>query len=240
MDLPMNEKSQRLLDTLMTIPPAFSAAEKLLKQESFSGEEVTKTAIRYAEECTFEYEDYFLKTCPRCDLRNADIPHSNTAELHSAYLCDVVEMMLRYGLNPNAVYEHKGDFHNIMATVEFVDYVYAAADTLKLLLESGGDPNLKVNLDSVFESLDDDIWFGSVEQELRWRYDAWVHTWMVLLAYGCENSGIQVFREYDSDALFDLKKLRDHRNYYYGLSYENGDCVIHIYDKKTFWEVARS
>jgi len=60
-----------------------------------------------------------------------------------------------------------------------------------------------------------------------------------MLAYGCESSGIKVFREYNSDALFDLKKLKDHRNYYYGLSCENGDRVIHIYDKKTFWEVAR-
>lgn len=34
-------------------------------------------------------------------------------------------------------------------------------------------------------------------------------------------------------------KLKDHRNYYYGLSYENGNRMIHIYDKKTFWEVAR-
>ena len=62
---------------------------------------------------------------------------------------------------------------------------------------------------------------------------------MVLLAYGCDNSGIQVFWEYNSDTLFDLKKLRDHRNYYYGPSYENGDHVIHIYDKKIFWDVAK-
>jgi hypothetical protein len=120
-----------------------------------------------------------------------------------------------------------------------VDNAYVAADTMALLLEHGGNPNLNMDGQSVFGIVDFEIWFGSVEQSLRWRYDAWVHIWMVLLTYGCNNSGIQVFREYNSDAMFDLKKLRDHRNYYFGLSYEDQERVIHIYDKNTFWEVAR-
>lgn len=236
MDLPINEKSQRLLDTLMAIPPDFSAAEKLLQQKCFSPDEVTKVAMCYMDECYLDAADTFcLDPYERISPTVVMPPSEVVSERHSTHLCDVVNLLLDYGLNPNTII----DEDNIMEMLLYVDNEYVAADTMALLLEHGGNPNLNMDGQSVFGIVDFEIWFGSVEQELRWRYDAWVHTWMVLLAYGCESTGIQVFREYNSGALFDLKKLRDHRNYYYGLSYENGDRVIHIYDKKTFWEVAR-
>ena len=235
MGLPINEKSQRLLDALMTIPPDFSAAEKLLMREAFSREEVTKTAIRYAEECFLDIADTF-RTSPddRISFTGFMPPAGVIPGLHSTYVYDVVKFLLAYGLDPNAII----DEDNIMEMLLYVDNEYVAADTIALLLEHGGNPNLIVDGESIFQQIDFGIWFDAVELYIRWRYDAWVHIWMVLIAYGCESTGIQVFREYNSDALFDLKKLRDHRNYYYGLSYENGDRIIHIYDKKTFWEVA--
>lgn len=237
MDLPINEKSQRLLDTLMTIPPDFAAAEKLLQQECFSSDEVTKVAMRYADECFLDIADTF-RTNPDDRISFSDFmpPPGVVPRLHSTYLYDVVKLLLDYGLDPNAII----DEDNIMEMLLYVDNEYVAADTMALLLEHGGNPNLSVDGESVFQQVDFGIWFDAVELYIRWRYDAWVHTWMVLLAYGCEGSGIKVFREYNSDALFDLKKLKDHHNYYFGLSYENGDRMIHIYDKKTFWEVARS
>lgn len=236
MDLPMNEKSQRLLDTLMAIPPDFSAAEKLLQQECFSSDEVTKVAMRYADECFLDIADKF-RTDPddRISFTGFMPPAGVIPGLHSTYVYDVAKLLLDYGLDPNAII----DEDNIMEMLLYVDNEYVAADTIALLLEHGGNPNLIVDGESIFQQIDFGIWFDAVELYIRWRYDAWVHIWMVLLAYGCEDSGINVFREYNSDTLFDLKKLRGHRNYYYGLSYENGDRVIHIYDKKTFWEVAR-
>ncbi len=236
MDLPLNDKSQQLLYALMTIPPDLAAAEKLLMREAFSREEVTKTAIRYAEECFLDIADTF-RTSPddRISFTGFMPPAGVIPGLHSTYVYDVVKFLLAYGLDPNAII----DEDNIMEMLLYVDNEYVAADTIALLLEHGGNPNLIVDGESIFHQIDFGIWFDAVELYIRWRYDAWVHIWMVLLAYGCENSGIQVFREYNSDAMFDLKKLRDHRNYYYGLSYKNGDRVIHIYDKKTFWEVAR-
>lgn len=240
MDLPMNGKSQRLLDALMAIPPDFAAAEKLLKQEAFSGEEVTKAAIRYAEECFLDIADTFRTSPDDCVSFTGFMPPAGVIPgLRSTYVYDVVKFLLTYGLDPNAIFDAGGDQYNIMDQLLFVDNKYLAADTLALLLQHGGNPDLIVDGESIFQQIDFGIWFDAVELYIRWRYDAWVHTWMVLLAYGCESTGIRVFREYNSGALFDLKKLRDHRNYYYGLSYENGARVIHIYDKKTFWEVAR-
>jgi hypothetical protein len=236
MDLPLNDKSQQLLDALMTIPPDLATAEKLLQQECFSSDEVTKVAMRYADECFLDIADKF-RTDPddRISFSGFMPPPGVVPGLHSTYLYDVVKLLLDYGLDPNAII----DEDNIMEMLLYVDNEYVAADTIALLLEHGGDPNQIIDGESVFQQIDFGIWFDAVELYIRWRYDAWVHIWMVLLAYGCKDSGIKVFREYNSDTLFDLKKLRYHRNYYFGLSYEDQERVIHIYDKNTFWEVAR-
>lgn len=236
MDLPLTQPAQLLFKQLMQIPPDFVSAENLLTQETFSCEEITKVAIRYTDECFLDIADTFCLDPYDHPSPPVFIPSSEVvSDRHSTHLFDVVNLLLDHGLDPNAIIGED----NIMEMLLYVDNAYVAADTMALLLEHGGNPNLNMDGQSVFGIVDFEIWFGSVEQSLRWRYDAWVHIWMVLLAYGCDSSGIQVFREYNSDALFDLKKLRKHRNYYYGLSYENGNCVIHIYDKNTFWEVAR-
>jgi hypothetical protein len=124
----------------------------------------------------------------------------------------------------------------------YVDNEYRGADTLALLLEHGGNPNLVIDGESIFEQIDFEIWFGSVEQYIRWRYDAWVHMWMVAVAYGGEITGkghmVKVFNEYGSNELFNLQKLRNHRQYYYGLSIEDGERHLHVYDKNTLWKVA--
>ena len=130
-----------------------------------------------------------------------------------------------------------------MDSLKYIDNEYVAADTMALLMEHGGDPNLMVNNEDLFRHIDFDVWFDTVEQYMRWRFDALVHILMVLLAYGGKIEGappsVQVFRGYDSDSIFDLQKLKDHRNHYVGLSTLNDRRTIHIYDKKTFWEVAR-
>lgn len=144
-----------------------------------------------------------------------------------------------------AVKAHEGQFRK-GTQIPYIDHEYVSADTLRLLLENGGDPNLRIDMESAFEEADFEVWFGAVEQEVRWRYDAWVHTWMVLLAYGGEIPGkgpmVETFREYGNhttDETFDLKKLRNHRQYFYGLTKGNPDPVLHIFDRNTLWEVAR-
>lgn len=66
--------------------------------------------------------------------------------------------------------------------------------------------------------------------------------WMVLVAYGGETpskgSTVNVFQEYNSNEPFHLQKLRNHRDYHFGLSMENNERRLHVYDKKTLWKVA--
>ena len=67
----------------------------------------------------------------------------------SSHVYEAVKILLDYGLDPNAVYprECSGNSQqfNIMWELRYVNNGYQAADTLALLLEHGGNPNLVVN-----------------------------------------------------------------------------------------------
>ena len=88
-------------------------------------------------------------------------------------------------------------------------------------------------------------------QYIRRRYDSWLHTWLVFVGYGVKlkngNCPVDIVYEEDENSEFEIKDfeiedLRNHYNYYFGISYlENrGDkCTIHIFDKRTKYEVAR-
>lgn len=96
----------------------------------------------------------------------------------------------------------------------------------------------------MFDQICFDVDFDAVEQRDRRRYDSLVHCWMVLLAYGGktkdEGGTIDVFTEYSDNikVKFDLKKLKEHRNYYVGVTHGKY-LTVNIFDKRTYWEVAR-
>lgn len=244
MELEITNRSQQLLELLTEIPPRFDVAKSYLEVNQLSPDEITRVANVYADKCFLDFGDYLSQRYPDCNLSKLEIPTGIVPELHSAYIYDVVKLLLQFGLDPNTVYVTQYGHYNIMNLLFHIDHGYLAADTMVLLLEAGGDPNLVVELETIYEYVSDDVWFGAIEQEIRWRYDSWIHLWMVLLAYGGKPRGrkspLEVFREYDSNSLFDIQKLRNHRDYYYGISKENYEPVIHIYDKKTLWEVAKA
>ncbi len=246
--LNLSEKSKCLFELLSSIPPQFEAAKDYLDAHQLSADEVTRVGNLYADKCFWDYDDYLYENLPdNCALRDLPFPTGVTQGIPSAYIYDVVDLLLQYGLDPNAVYEVDGCTYNIMQLILYIDNEYVAADTMRLLLDHGGNPNLQTDIETVFERIDFDIWFGAVEQEARWRYDSWIHIWMVLLAYGGEVPGkkpiVETYREYENyrtDNKFDLKKLRNHRNYYYGILHSEKDITISIFDKRTLWEVARA
>lgn len=232
MEIELNEQEQRLLEHLMVIPPDLNGARILLTERTFSPEAVTKIAIDYAWACMWEVSD--LK-----EEKGALIPEGIIPGLHSTHLVQVFALLLRYGMDPNGAVEDSCLLHDL----QYVDNEYLGADALALLLENGADPNKPFSGSTVFEEVDFDVLFGSVEQRHRSRFESTARCWMVLLGYGGMYRKPDVpywlYREFESDETFDLKKLRDHRNYYVGLSIENGERMIHIYDRRTFWEVAR-
>lgn len=243
MELPLNKSEQALLELLMEIPPKLEVAESQIRKTGLDQESITKVGIRYVGACFFEFGDTMAGKDEYEQYIKENRATMIAPKLHSTYLYDVAKFLLGYGLNPNTIFEFAHSQYNIMDQLHFVDNEYLAADTMRLFLEHGGNPNLIVDGKSIFEQIDFDIWFGSYEQYDRWRYDQWVHVWMVMVAFGGEIAGkgpmVETFKEYESNEMFDLSKLRDHRNYYYGLSIENEERALHVYDKETFWKVVQ-
>jgi len=51
MELELSERSQKLLELLMTIPPKLDLAKKYLETHQLSADEVTRVANIYADKC---------------------------------------------------------------------------------------------------------------------------------------------------------------------------------------------
>lgn len=247
LELFLNQNERALLDLLLEIPPKYEDAESLIRETAVPADSIAKVAIRYAEECEGDVGDYFIEHMePPGDISKAVPPPGIFPELHSTYIYDVIKLLLRYGLDPNAVFIFEWGSYNIMWEVKFIDNEYLGADVLALLLEHGGDPNLTIDGETLLDDTAFDVWFGSVEQEIRWRYDSWIHLWMVIVGYGgtCseKTDWPKPFKGYDENGfygkLFDIAQLKNHRNFYFGLSFEDGARTLHIYDKSTFWKVA--
>lgn len=232
MHIGLNAREQGLLGLLTAIPPDMDGAERYLQENHLGCGEVTRTALEYAACCYCEAGDFaHEQKIPR--------PETTVPGLHSTYILDVLRLLLRYGLDPNGVYAGC----NIMDSLRFVDNELLAADALALLLEHGGKTDMRIpgEEETLFQTMNFDVFFGAVEQYDRQQYVAIVHCWMVLLGYGARSGAkkIQVFREYDSAEVFDLRKLKNHRNYYFGILHTERGSAISIYDKKTLWELAR-
>ena len=236
----LTQLAKRLLEDMRALPPDFEKLKRDLEAGMYSPEEISMATTEFVKsDCFLERRDAEYQE--NMTYGGRFVPH-----LHSAYLYQLVELLLQYGLDPNAVF----DSYNIMQSLQSVDNEYVGADTLRLLLEHGGDPFLEVDGESLFEDVDFGVMFDSVNQEDRSFYDSQVHIWFVYLGFGATlpngKRPVDVLPERDEELSvtgeFEIKKLRNHRNYTFGLSHvpNRGESwSLHIFDKRTMWEVAR-
>lgn len=230
----LNEKSKDLFDLLFQTPPKFEDAKILIQVQKHNSEELTKIAINYARECSYDIGELLFGK----ELNPHTNSHGIVEGYCSSYLYQVLEFLIQYGIDANAVFESDNNYYNLMSSVMWVDNGYVAADSMRLLLENGGNPNLVIDNESIFDEFTFHIFFGAIEQEKRWLYNYWVHTWLVLLAFGGDYGKSNLFKEYGKDEVFSLHKLKDHRNYDFCLSRGTDGPDVRIFDKNTFWEVA--
>ena len=231
-----------LLQVLLQVPPDLALVQDQLKTGKYSPQQVTELGYQYASECWGE----------DLDSNDDNVFYSEEFEYywqepnvipgrHSFYLYEVLNLLLKFGLDPN--YAVKGDYSLLDYVLNIVNG-YIAADTLSLLFENGGNPNLISDGDHFFDEAAFDVVFDAVEHRDRRRYESLVHCWMVMLGYGgtssLEGETVDVFQEYSDNIRleFDLKKLKDHRSYYAGITH-GPHLTVHIFDKRTYWEVAR-
>lgn len=231
------EKSEELLKMLSALPPDFSKIEKALSENQYTVNDISRAGYDFASNCWADCLD------------NSNEQEESYSEakfipnLNSSFMLPVFELLLKYGLDPNAIC----DGESLMSAVAYVFNEYTAADTLALLLKHGGNPKIFDSEESLLDKIDFDVVFGSYEQYNRAVYDSWVHCWFVLLGYSENESHgeplVTVFEDQPCEfGKFEISDLINHRNYTFGISNvpERGEkWSLHIFDKRTHFEVAR-
>ncbi len=221
-----------LYDCLINREFEISQLKTLLESHAFSADEVSEAAYHYVDRCCTDLMDIeglslyegFGGVVPGCP---------------SSHMVEAVQLLLEYGLNPNAIYNDE----NIMAVLKFIYNGYIAADTLSLLLSHGGNPILTVDGETILDDTGFYVSFDLAEIEDRVRYDALVHYWMVLVGFcvaaKVENIAVKPCGN------FDLSNLKNHRNYYFGAvdkpenpEHRSNDWDMYIFDRRTNKAVA--
>lgn len=216
-------KVEKLLAMLMELPPKFELAEKELKTSEYTSEEVVLVACKFAESCFMEcreFEDSFGR-------------QPQKEEVHGAYLYEVCEILLKYGLNPNLIV----DKSNIMYEIRYADYKHTAAETMRLLLENGGNVDIDDGDEPLFRSLDFDIVFDVVELNNKVFFEQEFKLWLLMIGYG----GTIVDNRCPVDVMdgFSTEQFKNFENFTYEIEFTEKDWIMHIFDIRTNKEVAR-
>ena len=236
---------QHLFDMLMQLPPDLERVRSFLQEEKCTADDVNRAALRFVEEC-WEEGVYPWDTIPNRSTAIGDYYWEEARlipNLHSSHLYQVIEMLLAYGLDPNV----EIDETSLIEEMPHIVNEYVGADTLALLFEHGADPFLKLHSgESVFLTLDFDVAFDAIEQNDRRRYEALVHSWLIFIGYGARLEDgrlpMELFIPRESDFHFEISDFKQHRNYYVGLSHVRSQgkaWSLHVFDRRTMWEVAR-
>lgn len=188
--------SETLFRLFMELPPNFEDIERLLNDNNCNSECICESFCKFAEECFCEYSE-FIEQHGRKPLDE---------EIHSTYVFPLCEFLLKHGLDPNYVFGEKNSESNAMYEVYWIDKPYVAADTLRLLLENGGNPLVEVDGESIWKISDFDIWFdvlyGYAQQEnYMLKFENRFHLWLVLRGFMSS----------------DEEKFKDHSLYTYNL-----------------------
>ena len=224
----MQANVEKVKNLFSAIPPDWEEAKRILTADTFSKEELAQIAIAITDDCFCEYSDAL----------NPEAKEVSADSMHSNYLIGSLRILLEFGLDPNTILH---DDENVMWSAQWVDMPNVGAAALRLLLENGGNPNLRLpaESDALFESIAFEVSYNRYTHE--WFYT--VQCWLVLMAFGgCWDDGnipltmlgnneVSIFKDFE---LFDytIEPLPQEPNQY-------GCWIMHIFRTDTKEEVAR-
>lgn len=231
----LSPNAQALLSLLCRPTVQEDLLRQFLNSSPLTPEELSQVAFDYVEHCFEETLSFPSKT-----------PNGQTLPGYaSSHLCQSLQILLTCGLQPNALSAKRNA--SLLSMLYLAANGYQGADALALLLKHGGDPYLPLPGadESLLHDVSFDVLFDLNNLENRYRYDALVHCWLVLIGFAAETSGAErIYREIGVEACghFDLAALKHHRKYDF--------CAIHsdrsedgmelvIFHRKKRWEVAR-
>ena len=231
--LQLNDNAQKLYDLLFTKEFSLECLKSELASGLYTPDDVSVAGFQYVDDCICDLMDENWKTPRR--PRGKVLPGYCSSHMLEAFQC-----LLEYGLDPNAMYGEEHDQSNIMSELRYVENGYLAADSLALLLEHGGNPNIKLHGGAFIRDINTDLIFDLNNQMDRTRFDNLVHYWMVLIGYGAKLEDGQ--ESIDMCPGHDASELKNHRDFYYGAIHSDRSddgMEICFFSKHTNWEVAR-
>lgn len=216
---------EELYQACCAIPCDLVKIRRLLETKHYTPKELTQTAQRFVmDDCTFDSDDFCRE--------NGREPERRELAVHNLY--ELLTLLLEFGLDPNAI----GDDGNIMSQLCYVYNGYDAANSMRLLLENGGNPNLMLEDYSICGWMGVRVSFDLSEYGPD-DLDDMIHTWFVLLGYGSRSSTGE--EQIDMKNGHSVEELRQHEQYHYVVerhSAEWNDWTMHIIQKDTGEEIA--
>lgn len=209
----------------------FDKIETYITTENITSEEITKTAIKLVDELMWEVDSFQAK--------HQRPPQKE--ELATSSWPTLFELLLKHGLEPNAVYCDDGFCHdNLLRYLVWVDNEYVIYDLFRLLLQSGGDPNVFIEDESLFEMIDGDVVMDATLMEIEGRdrvpYEKYFRLWLLLMSYGgCLKNGKTVLNMKNG---YSVDVFRNCELFSYRKENAADDWYLHIYHTETGEEVA--
>ena len=203
-------------------PSNIQGIRELLSSRKFTTEELAEVAVSFTEECMGE--GYY-------EIAGWDV---DVEDIHSNYIVEAIKLLLEYGLDSNVIVNGEA---NVMRNAQWISYHNQAARVMQLLLDHGGNPNLLIEQETLFESIDDRVSYDEYED------DNMVQCWLMLMAYGgCfESNGEIPLTMLNGNSVEIFKNIECYHYEIESPTKENGlDCwIMHIYNVETKEEVAR-
>ena len=208
-------------------PSNLDEIRNLLSLRELTREELADLAISFTDDCFCEYRDALDPEVESVTIEN----------MHSNYIIEAINMLLEFGLDPNAIFDND----NVLWNAMWIDSPNVAASLMRLLLENGGDPNhfIPAEHDTLFEY----IAFKVSYDEYTHDYYHTVQCWLVLMAYGAcwrngeipltmlGNKSVEIFKEFEQFD-YEIEPLPQEPGKY-------GCWIMHIFNIHTREEVAR-
>lgn len=208
-------------------PSNLDEIRNLLSLRELTREELAVLAISFTDDCFCEYRDALDPEVESVTIEN----------MHSNYIIEAINILLEFGLDPNAIFDND----NVLWNAMWIDSPNIAASLMRLLLENGGDPNhfIPAEHDTLFEY----IAFKVSYDEYTHNYYHTVQCWLVLMAYGAcwrngeipltmlGNKSVEIFKEFEQFD-YEIEPLPQEPGKY-------GCWIMHIFNIHTREEVAR-
>lgn len=181
-----------------------------LKECRLSPEEITVMAHRVGEHFSYDLSPHDL-------LTEEDI---------ETKLTEIFDVFLKHGLLPNLIVENRA----VLQEIRYIYYGNAVPVIARMLMEHGGDPNLRVDGETIFEELDFDIIFDVTELENKKLFDAEFKLWLVMIGYGGKiKNGISPVELKNG---YRAEMFKQFERFDYRIEFLGKDWIMYIFNKE--------